>query len=168
MNIIETDRLILRTTILQDTNDLYKQVFSNNDVVKFTFGSDGLNIDETKDFIKNNCNFDKKLGLSTLVEKIRGRIIGLAGNIECNYLEKKDYEFGFILGKEFWGKGYATEIGKAQINFIKNELKGKRVLALVHKDNVASIKTIEKLGLNHLTTVPTNGRGNREVYIKNF
>ncbi|MGB7403670.1 MAG: GNAT family N-acetyltransferase [Arcobacter sp.] len=168
MNIIETDRLILRTIILQDINDLYKQVFFNEDVVKFTFGSDGLNIDETKDFIKNNCNFDKKLGLSTLVEKISGRIIGLAGNIECNYLEKKDYEFGFILGKEFWGKGYATEIGKAQINFIKNELKGKRVLALVHKDNVDSIKTIEKLGLSHLTTVSTNDRGNRELYIKNF
>ena len=168
MNIMETDRLILRTTILQDTNDLYKQVFSNDDVIKFTFGSDGLNIDETKDFIKNNCNFDKKLGLSTLIEKISGRVIGLAGNMECNYLEKKDYEFGFILGKEFWGKGYATEIGKAQINFIKNEFKGKRVLALVHKDNMASIKTIEKLGLNYLTTVPTNGRGNRKVYIQNF
>jgi len=168
MNIMETDRLILRTTIPQDTNDLYKQVFSNDVVVKFTFGSDGLNIDETKDFIKNNCNFDKKLGLSTLIEKISGRVIGLAGIIECNYLEKKDYEFGFILGKEFWSKGYATEIGKAQINFIKNEFKGKRVLALVHKDNIASIKTIKKLGLNYLTTVPTNGRGNREVYIKNF
>ncbi|MFA9374098.1 MAG: GNAT family N-acetyltransferase, partial [Poseidonibacter sp.] len=92
----------------------------------------------------------------------------LAGNIECNYLDEKDYEFGFILGKDFWGKGYATEIGKAQIDFIKNELKGKRVLALVHKDNIGSIKTIEKLGLIHLTTVQTDGRGNREVYIKNF
>ena len=66
------------------------------------------------------------------------------------------------------GQGYATEIGKAQIDFIKNELKARRVLALVHKDNIASIKTIEKLALIHLTTVPTDGRGNREVYIKKF
>lgn len=168
MIILETDRLLLRTTTLDDTNDLYEQVFSNEDVVQFTFGREGLNIEKTEDFIKNNCNFDSKLGLSTLIEKNSGNIIGLAGNIECNYLDEKDYEFGFILGKDFWGKGYATEIGKAQIDFIKNELKAKRVLALVHKDNIGSIKTIEKLGLIHLTTVQTDGRGNREVYIKKF
>ena len=168
MIILETARLLLRTTRLDDTNDLYKQIFSNEDVVQFTFGREGLNIEETENFIKNNCNFDSKLGLSTLIEKKSGNIIGLAGNIECNYLDEKDYEFGFILGKDFWGKGYATEIGQVQIDFIKNELKAKKVLALVHKDNIASIKTIKKLGLIHLTTVQTNGRGNREVYIKKF
>lgn len=168
MIILETERLLLRTTTLDDTNDLYEQVFSNEEVVQFTFGREGLNIEETEEFIKNNCNFDKELGLSTLVEKKSGNIIGLAGNLECNYLDEKDYEFGFILGKDFWGKGYATEIGKAQIDFIKNKLKAKRVLALVHKENIGSIKTIEKLGLNHFTTVPTVGRGNREVYIKKF
>ena len=103
MIILETNRLLLRTTTLDDTNDLYEQVFSNKDVVQFTFGREGLNIEETENFIKNNCNFDSKLGLSTLIEKNSGNIIGLAGNIQCNYLDEKDYEFGFILGKDFWG-----------------------------------------------------------------
>lgn len=168
MKILETKRLILRTTILEDASDLYTQVFSNDEVVKYTFGSDGLDIEKTKEFIKQNCNFDSNFGLSTLVEKESGKIIGLAGNLECNYLDTKDYEFGFILGRDFWGKGYATEIGQAQIDYVKDIIKAPRVLALVHKENLGSVKTIEKLGLSYLTTVPTNGRGDREVYLKNF
>ena len=168
MQILKTKRLTLRTTSLNDANDLYTQIFSNPDVVKYTFGSELFNLKQTKEFIKNNCNFDSKLGLSTLIENESSKIIGLAGVIECDYLDTTEYEFGFILGENFWAKGYATEIGQAQIDFIKDNIKAPRVLALAHKNNLGSLNCIKKLGLTYLKTIPTDGRGDREVYAKEF
>jgi len=168
MNIIKTQRLIIRNTKIEDIEDLYKQVFSNDEVVKYTFGKELSNFDDVKDFVEKNCNFDKKLGLSTLVEKDSSKVIGLAGVIECNYLDSVDYEFGFILGSDFWGKGYASEIGQAQIDYVKNEIKAKRVLALAHKENEASVKCINKLGLEYKTTISTENRGDREVFSLDF
>ncbi len=164
MNILETKRLILRTVEEKDFDILYEEVFSNKEVVKFTFGKELFTLEDSKKFMKKNCNFNEKLGLSTLLEKNTKKVIGLAGVIKCDYLNLIDYEFGFILGKSFWGKGYAKEIGKAQIDFIKKEIKTNRVLALVDESNIASVKTIEKLGLSYLTSITTEGRGNRKVY----
>lgn len=168
MEILNTQRLILRTTSLDDVQALYDEVFSNNEVVKFTFGKELFDLAQTEEFIKNNCNFDSKLGLSTIVEKQSNKIIGVGGVLECTYLNQTDYEFGFILGENFWGKGYATEIGQAQVDMIKNEIKAPRVLALAHKDNAGSLHCIKKLGLEYLKTIPTDGRGDREVFVREF
>ena len=143
MNILETQRLTLRQMEKKDIEDIYKKVFKNNEVVKYTFWSDFSSYNEVKDFINRSCNFDENLGLSILVENSSNNIIGLAGVLECNYLHVKDYEIGFILEEESWGKGYATEIGQAQIDFVRDKLKAKRVLAIAHPSNMGSIKCIE-------------------------
>lgn len=109
----------------------------------------------------------KELPLKVLLKNDTLEIIGLAGVLDCDYLKKEDYEFGFILAKEYWGNGFAYEIGQGQIEYIKNTLKAKRVLALASKENTASINTIKKLGLSYFKTIVTK-RGEREVYILTF
>jgi len=168
LTILETKRLKLRTLTLSDIKTLYNLVFLDKEVVKYTFGNEFKTFLEVENFIKQNCNFDSNLGLSIIEEKEKKQIIGLAGVIKCNYLGKKDYEFGFILGKNYWNKGFATEIGQAQIDFVKDTLKEKRVLALAHKKNTSSIKCLKKLGLEYIKTVSTKNRGDREVYILDF
>lgn len=168
MNIITTKRLILRNTKLEDIDTLHDIIFKDPTVVKYTFGSEIFNYEDTAKFINENCNFDKKLGLSTLIEKQTNNIIGLAGVMKVNYLEKEDYEFGFILSLNSWGKGYAKEIGDAQIEYIKTNLNTSRAIALVHKQNASSLKCIEKLGLKYLTSIKIENRGNREVYSVDF
>lgn len=168
MKILQSPRLILRNTLLEDSLFLYEEIFNVDEVTQFTFGKELNNFEQCEEFIKKQCNFDAVLGLSTLVEKQTDKIIGLAGVIECDYLGTQDYEFGFILGKSFWSKGYATEIGEAQIKYVKEVLKAKRVLALVHKDNTASVKCIKKLGLQYEKSVTTINRGSRDVYILEF
>jgi len=167
--IFETSRLYLRRLTKEDIKELFVQIFSNKEVVKYTFGYNLFSFDEAKGFIENHCNFDDILGLSVIEEKESSKVIGLAGIIKCDYLDCEDYEMGFILGKPFWGKGYATEIGEGQIEFAKNRLKANRVLALAHKDNIRSLNCIKKLGLKYCKTISTNdGRGDREVYYINL
>lgn len=168
MILLESPRLYIRNTHVEDISILHKIIFNDKEVVKHTFGNEEFTLEETEKFIKQSCNFDKTLGLSTLIEKDTEKIIGLAGVILCDYLEQTDYEFGFILSRDTWGKGYATEIGKSQIDYVQDVIKAPRVIALVHCENNASKKCIKKLGLKYFTTINTQNRGNRFVYLKEF
>lgn len=163
MHILNTNRLILRTLSKDDFETLYEKIFSDYEVVENTFGSTMFSKEETFEFLLKNGNFDSNIGLSVLEEKERNTIIGLAGVLPCSYLNEDDYEIGFILEKKSWGKGYAKEIGSAQIEQIKNELNKHRALAVVAPINKASIKSLEKLGFVYEknTIIP---RGERLVY----
>lgn len=167
MEILNTNRLILRTVNEKDFNTLFENIFSDFNVVKNTFGSSMFSKDETYKFLKENANFDSKLGLSTLIEKDTNEVIGLAGVIPCDYLGDKDYEIGFILKESSWGKGYAKEIGLAQIEQIRTSLNNKRALAVVAPDNQASIKSLESLGFVYEKEIEIS-RGSRLVYSLNF
>ena len=167
MEILNTNRLILRTMNENDIEPLYRIVFNDVDVTKHTFGSSNFTFEECVKFLKENGNFSNKLGLSVLVEKSTNKIIGLAGVLECEYLTNKDYEIGFILERDSWGKGYAKEIGIAQCKQIKDDLKQKRALAVAHKNNLSSIRCLKSLGFEYIKSVETK-RGEREVFSLEF
>lgn len=167
MNILETQRLILRTIKKEDFDILYEKIFSNYNVVQNTFGSSMLSKEQCYDFLNKNANFENKTGLSVIVHKQSNKIIGLGGSLNCSYLNEDDYEIGFILEEESWGKGYAKEVGKAQISQIKNDLNKQRAIALAAKNNIGSIKTLESLGFNLTSEIETK-RGERLVFVLNF
>lgn len=162
--ILNTPRLILRTIENNDFEEIHRKIFSNFNVVKNTFGSELFTLDETKDFLVKNANFNGSLGLSVIIEKQSNTILGLAGVLKCHYMDDNDYEIGFILQEESWGKGYASEIAMAQINQVKDELKRNRVLAASSPINKASIKTLESLGFTYEKNLETS-RGERLIYV---
>lgn len=162
--ILNTPRLILRTIENNDFEEIHRKIFSNFNVVKNTFGSELFTLDETKDFLVKNANFNGSLRLSVIIEKQSNTILGLAGVLKCNYMDDNDYEIGFILQEESWGKGYASEIAMAQINQVKDELKRNRVLAASSPINKASIKTLESLGFIYEKNLETS-RGERLIYV---
>lgn len=53
---------------------------------------------------------------------------------------------GYLLGESYWGKGYATELLKGLIDFIKHENKIKLLIAGVATNNIVSSKLLHKLG----------------------
>ena len=55
---------------------------------------------------------------------------------------------GWMLIKSAWGRGLATEIAKALIEYCFEELQVHRVFALCHPDNTASWKVMEKCGMH--------------------
>jgi [ribosomal protein S5]-alanine N-acetyltransferase len=136
MEILNTARLILRTIKNSDFEQIHKKIFSNPNVVKNTFGSKLFTLEETKEFLVKNANFNDKIGLSVIEEKENNKIIGLAGLLKCDYLNDEDYEIGFILEESSWGKGYAKEIGIAQINQVKTDFAKNRVLAAAAPENL--------------------------------
>jgi len=59
----------------------------------------------------------------------------------------KNLELGYRLRKEFWGKGYATEVSVALIEKAFGELGADSVFAVTDAENAASRRVMEKCGL---------------------
>ncbi len=61
--------------------------------------------------------------------------------------ENMSAEFGYWLGKPYWGRGYMTEAVRELVRFGFEDLGLERIHARVQAPNIASIRVIEKAGL---------------------
>ncbi len=96
----------------------------------------------------------KKDGYSkwAVFEKDSGKFVGRAG---VNKVAGVDglTEVGYILHKEFWGKGYATELAKAVYDYVFTHLNMDSISSLCHADNKASAAVMTKFGLKYTDDV---------------
>ena len=83
-------------------------------------------------------------GQWVLEERATGRLLGRAG------LSFPDgwpgLEVGWMLGREHWGRGYATEAAHASLDWAFSELDADRVISLIAPDNHRSRRVAERLG----------------------
>ena len=86
---MKTERLRLRELNPEDSKTLYELIFSDKDVIKYTFGKNNI-------LEQNIYEYVKQIGLKILENNTTKEIIGLAGVLPCSYLQEDDYEFGFI------------------------------------------------------------------------
>lgn len=87
-------------------------------------------------------------GMWAVIERGSGEPLGFAG---LQYLEDTgDVEVGYYLGRNAWGKGYATEVGRAAVGYGLGVLGLSRVVAVMRPENLASQRVLAKLGLRHV------------------
>jgi RimJ/RimL family protein N-acetyltransferase len=83
-------------------------------------------------------------GLWAAEEKASGTLIGRIGLL---YPEGwPSLEVGWLVARSHWGRGLATEGGRASLDYAFHTLKADHVISLIRPDNVASIRVAEKLG----------------------
>lgn len=63
-------------------------------------------------------------------------------------LKPDEWEISYILKKNVWGKGFATEIASCLIQFGFEELKLAEIVATIDEDNLNSVKVAEKVGMS--------------------
>jgi ribosomal-protein-alanine N-acetyltransferase len=59
----------------------------------------------------------------------------------------RQWEVGWALHPEEWGRGYASEAAWFAMDWAFRELMVHRIVAYCHADNVASVRVMEKLGM---------------------
>jgi ribosomal-protein-alanine N-acetyltransferase len=162
---METKRLILRE--LRDTDmEAIIAMLGSPTVMRLLFGGSPMTALEAQAFIDDNFYFGREVcGIGILCEKEEGVCVGFAGLLPCRYLNEDDFEIGVALQEDAQGKGYATEIGLAQIAYGFNNLHRDRLLALAHPENTASFRAFEKLGMEFLKVIETDKRGPRCIYV---
>ncbi|MBL1220357.1 GNAT family N-acetyltransferase [Chryseobacterium sp. L7] len=59
-------------------------------------------------------------------------------------------EIGYTLSKKYWGKGIATKVSRALVNYCFSNTDGNEVVAVTDLDNLGSQKVLEKAGFKRL------------------
>jgi [ribosomal protein S5]-alanine N-acetyltransferase len=141
----ETGRLILRKPKFEDHIGIYNNWAQDKDVTKYLEWVPHNSIDTTKEFI-NICIKqwnDKRIFPFIICIKETGEI---AGMIDFRFDAFK-INFGYVLAKKHWNKGYMTEA----LNFFINELMKLpdifRIWAICDVDNKGSEKVMKKSGM---------------------
>lgn len=71
---------------------------------------------------------------------------GLIGAVGLHKKPNGLFDLGYWLGREFWGKGYASEAAKAILLWGEQHMEIKAVTAGFFDDNPASARVLEKSG----------------------
>ncbi|MCC3866750.1 GNAT family N-acetyltransferase [Terrisporobacter mayombei] len=147
MCIIETERLLLRKIQQNDYNEM-KSILQDEDLMLLGWGKT-YSDKEVKIWIDKITQQYEDFGYSyyIAIEKASNSVIGIMGILPITIKEVKYIEVAYILKKEYWNKGYATEGMKACVDYIFNVLNADKYIAQVIPENINSIKVAEKLGM---------------------
>lgn len=143
---IETERLILRPFTLEDIVPSYEMNL-DKEVSKYTGDGGVVSLQEIERRITLNVLGDyEKYGYGRFAVQLKGgeNFIGFAG---LKYLDDlNEVDLGYRFMRKHWGKGLATEAGKACVDFGFTKLELTKIIGMVLPENVASIRVLKKLG----------------------
>ena len=148
MKILETEHLLLRHLEPGDLDCLYA-LYSDPEVRRY-FPEGTLTLEETKeelDWFLHGHPRHPELGLWATIHKPSGQFIGRCGLLPWNIDGVFEVEIAYMLGKEWWGQGLATEAALGIRYYAYETLKLKRLICLIDEDNQASIRVAEKTGM---------------------
>ncbi|BAY93540.1 MULTISPECIES: GNAT family N-acetyltransferase [unclassified Tolypothrix] len=142
---IETLRLRLRHLTLADFDDLFR-IYSDAEIMKYLVPRTA---EQTQTSLYRHIKQweENNFGMWAVIHKETGKIIGRCG---LGYLaDTPEVELGYVFDKSFWNMGIATEASQATLKYGFWEVKLDRIVAIAHPENIASVRVIEKLGMNY-------------------
>ncbi|MCL2405340.1 MAG: GNAT family N-acetyltransferase [Defluviitaleaceae bacterium] len=145
MKSIETARLILRKFKEDDFEAVHSYASSAENTTYMLFGPN--DDEDTRAFIKRSIASTSKDNITNysfaVVLKETGNLIGA-----CDlHMEGHTPEVGWLVHIDYWGKGYATEMGRALLKLGFEEHNLRRIIARCDVENVGSSRVMEKLGM---------------------
>ena len=159
---LETERLLLRAPVSDDAEAL-APMYADPEVMRYVGDGRPLTRAETERSVKRMIQRWEAdgFGLFTAVRKEDRAVIGRVGLLVWNAdtwepttrAESDDgrteVEVGYTLGRDYWGRGYATEAAGAVRDYALRELGADRLIALIIHGNTASENVARKLGLRY-------------------
>jgi len=146
MNILETERLILRQFATDDAEFILELL--NEPSFIQNIGDRGVrNKSDAERYIEKGpvASYARfGFGLYLVQLKESGESIGMCGLIKRDSLDNVDIGYAFL--PEFWSKGYAVESAQAVREYGCNVIGLKRIVAITDPVNEGSIRVLEKLG----------------------
>ncbi len=140
--LLETERLLLRTPRAADISELVPLI-NDFEVSKYLSRVPYPYTEDDASTFMERIEKGLKAG-NDYVFAIRlksGAFIGLTGIHPID-----SWEFGYWIGKPYWGQGYATEAGRRAVRYAFEELKADTVNAGWFHDNPRSGRVLAKLG----------------------
>ena len=141
---IETVRLVLRKPTSADAEAVFSRYASDPEVTRFLGWPRHRSIEETRSFLAfSDAAWQRWPAGPYLIESRKGQ--QLLGGTGLGFESPTLAMTGYVLARDAWGYGYATEALDAMVT-VARELGVRRLYALCHLDNPASAHVLEKCG----------------------
>lgn len=162
---VETLRLVLRKLTMEDVPAYYARIGSSEAVTKYMLFS------AHKDISESVASIQKALRRYEAGRCYRWGIAlkednALIGVIELLRFDEEtgSCSFAYMLGEDFWGKGYGTEALRAAFAFAFTQMQVREIIADHFACNGASGAVMRKAGMTHRRTLPSKYEKNGILY----
>ncbi|BCN32902.1 GNAT family N-acetyltransferase [Anaeromicropila herbilytica] len=163
---LETKDLVLKKASINNVNDMYINIWSQEESAKHMLWTPIKNIEEAKDRMKKTIEFQKDKIAYLVYEKNSGQAIGFAGMME---IEDKVYEdSGIAIGTQFVGRGYGKQILIALIDYCFEDLGAVKIVYSCRSENIASMRLQQSCGFHYTHSKPMVDKRNGLNYVLNF
>ncbi|MBN2259034.1 MAG: GNAT family N-acetyltransferase [Clostridiales bacterium] len=149
MMLMTTENLIIEDFKIKDLDDLYK-IYTDVETMKYIPYTKSK-----KDELFALANHIKiyyaehGFGLWAIRMKETNELIGRCGLLSLKSDNLKEVELAYLIKKEYWGNGFASEASAAISEYAFEKLKMEKVLMFIDAENKASIRVAEKLGATY-------------------
>jgi RimJ/RimL family protein N-acetyltransferase len=137
-----TQRLTLRPAWIEDAPALARAIGHYEVIANLSQPPWPYTLGDAEEFLRKARGPEDLFCLILLHEGPATRLIGGIGL----HREESGYEFGYWLTPDAWGRGYATEAGRAVLANARHSLRLGRLRARHFVDNPASGNVLRKLG----------------------
>jgi ribosomal-protein-alanine N-acetyltransferase len=164
---LTTHRLRLRELTEADAADLFR-IYHDPIVMRF-MGPPPLTVDEERENIRRHRRqyyHRYGYGLWGTVLRANDVLIGRCGLLGTRINGRMETELSFLLDRGCWGRGYATEAARAILQVAAARFRRERLVAVIHPDNVASLRAVERLGFVYEHDVPYRDFGLVRLYAR--
>lgn len=165
---LETERLWLSPWSKADLENA-RPIFTDPEVMRYINGGLPLPDDEIRKFIARQQDHFRSQGfcLWKLLRKPAGRFVGFCGLQPLELDGANEIEIGWRLVKDQRGHGLATEAAERALRDAVSRARLSRVIAIAMPNNRASLRVMEKLGMN-FERATHKGGFNVVVYARQF
>lgn len=141
--VVETRRLLLRAPGAQDVTRI-AALANDHDIARMTQRMPHpFRVDDAEDFVLQVASQDPKRANTFLIEHEDHGPVGVIGMFQNTDAVP---EAGYWIGREFWGRGYATEALEGALVWASTRWKRRALMAGHYADNPASGRVLEKAG----------------------
>jgi RimJ/RimL family protein N-acetyltransferase len=139
MDVVETDRLILRNFRQGDAADLFAYLRQPRSSCFFSLKLEDLGAAEAE--VATRSSNDEHIAVCL---RSSNRLIG---DVFCIHEPPDTYSVGWNFSADFGGAGFASEAARALFEYLFSVKQARRLYAYVEEDNIASQRLCEKLGM---------------------
>jgi RimJ/RimL family protein N-acetyltransferase len=141
---IDTPRLLLRPPAADDAPAIFERYAGDPDVTRFLGWPRHRAVEDTRAFLQFSAQEWERwpAGPYLILARANGQLLGSTG---LGFQTPQEAVTGYVLARDAWGLGYATEALAAMIE-VAQRTGVRRLVALCHPDHRPSQRVLEKSG----------------------
>jgi len=141
---IETARLFLRRPAMSDAAAIFGGYAADPEVTRFLGWPRHRSVHDTREFLRFSAHEWERwpAGPYLILMRDDGTLVGSTG---LGFQSRDSAVTGYVLARQAWGRGYATEALAAMVDLARS-LGVERLFALCHPDHRPSQRVLEKCG----------------------